>query len=170
VKTTIPWSTWIVHITMHTCGLSLVIAILMFDLTMPSQVIAAFVYVIFLLISLWQIVQESQRLLSASFNCSDSATAILDGRGLVLVTNNAWNAYSAMYGSVVAFCGVGGNWIKQWDVVCERESCKNGSIPRGLGAVFAGDAQEYSFEKTLGPKSNRWWVCVRVIVGQAPRA
>jgi hypothetical protein len=32
----------------------------------------------------WQIVQELKRLLAASFNCSDLATAILDGIGLGL--------------------------------------------------------------------------------------
>lgn len=95
----------------------------------------------------------------ATLNALPAQVAMLDGRGIILVVNNAWREFAQTRGILDKRYGVGANYL---DVCQEALGVKGESdIENGLREVLSGGVHMYSQKhQTLMGGERRWYQLV----------
>lgn len=105
---------------------------------------------------------ESERFLQSTLDALTSHIAILDGHGVIIEVNSAWDRFASENHFIGTHRGVGDNYLLLCDSASGRFSEEAALVAAGIRTVMAGQKDEFHLEYPChSPHEQRWFV-VRV--------
>lgn len=105
------------------------------------------------------ILRDSENFLHSTLDALSAHIAIIDGQGIIVKTNSAWNRFARENGYKGDRFGLGESYLSACDS-CSGDCAEEGSIvARGIRAVMAGHTEEFRLEYPChSPTEERWFV------------
>ena len=119
-----------------------------------------------------QQIQENEAFVTSVLDSLSSHVAVLDARGVILSTNQAWEDFSLANGGDPAHTGVGLNYLAACESAVGTESETAQQIATAIRQVLAGTLDAFELEYPChSPREQRWFVArvSRMIGGDLPR-
>ncbi|HWH14477.1 MAG TPA: HAMP domain-containing sensor histidine kinase [Miltoncostaeaceae bacterium] len=98
-------------------------------------------------------------------------TAVLDGDGVIVATNRAWDAFAAENGGTAASCGVGASYVEVCRGVAADATDEARGLAADLAAVLAGRRDRVDLEYPCdSPSERRWFLMTAAALPGGPGA
>lgn len=93
---------------------------------------------------------------SSAFDRLAACAAVIDGKGVILDTNEAWRLFAHLNGGSTATTGPGVNYLS----VCDRSAtAASTAVAQGLRQILHGDRERFEFEYPgPSPIEDRWFM------------
>jgi len=105
---------------------------------------------------------ERERFTRAILDSLSDATAVVDGRGMVVAVNTAWERFAHLNGGDLEACGVGSDYLG----VCARSAgagCDDAAVIRdALTEVLSGERVFFEFEYACPSRTEPRWYLQRI--------
>lgn len=102
--------------------------------------------------------RESERLLRATINALSAHIAVLDDRGVIVATNEAWRGYGRANGADPVATGVGIDYL----AVCDAAGDEGAMVAAAIRDVSAGRRSRFTLEYPCHSADERRWFTLRV--------
>jgi signal transduction histidine kinase len=104
--------------------------------------------------------QASNAFISAVLDSLSAHVCVLDKKGVILKTNNAWSEFVRRYGDdAFTFGHVGDNYLDRFRRITAGDESTRETILKGIETVLAGDQPRFSAEyQTLSPEVPCWFL------------
>jgi two-component system, chemotaxis family, CheB/CheR fusion protein len=104
--------------------------------------------------------REQQEFLRSTVDGLNANICVIDARGVIVITNRAWNAFAAANDADQGSLGEGVSYLDACRAVSEPERAEVEEFARGIRAVLAGTLPEMVREYPChAPGVERWFVC-----------
>ncbi len=101
---------------------------------------------------------ESRRFLRSTLDALSAHIAILDGHGVIIEVNQAWNQFARGNNSC-GHDGLGQNYLKVCDSAAGKCSEEAIAMARGIRGLIGGQAKEFHLEYPChSPQAQRWFI------------
>ncbi|MCE9607494.1 MAG: PAS domain S-box protein [Planctomycetia bacterium] len=104
---------------------------------------------------------ESERFVRSTLDALRTHVAILDERGIILATNEAWNKFAGTTAGR-AHVGPGANYLAVCDECAGIRTESSAAVAVGIREVVRGERSEFSLEYPLPADDEHRWFLVRV--------
>ena len=104
---------------------------------------------------------ESERFVRSTLDALRAQVAILDERGVILATNQAWNDYAAIDGEGTTV-GPGAAYLEACDYAARRGNAHAPRVAAAIRDVIGGERTEFDMEYPCPTGNNRRWFLVRL--------
>jgi DNA-binding CsgD family transcriptional regulator len=105
----------------------------------------------------------SDELARTVLNSLSAHIAILNEEGVILETNNAWNAYAIKAGAPETFDHRGVNYLHICDATSGDEAEDAGAVAAGIRAVIDGEVEEFLHDYPCHSEDGPHWYYMRAI-------
>jgi two-component system, NarL family, sensor histidine kinase UhpB len=108
--------------------------------------------------------RESESIRRGILNSLLSQIVLIDGRGVIMAVNKAWESFeNARIAETAEFAGVGANYLDFLHAACERGHAPAGELAEGLRAVILREKRLFSMEYTITSGSGTRWYVARAM-------
>ncbi len=85
---------------------------------------------------------------------------VIDAKGMIVITNRAWNMFAEKNGAAQGTYGEGANYLSVCEAISDEERAEIEKINKGIRAVIAGTLPEFIEEYPChSPDVQRWFIC-----------
>lgn len=104
--------------------------------------------------------RERNHFFSSTIDGLSAHICVIDAKGIIVITNRAWNMFAEENGAPQGTCGEGANYLSVCEAISDEERTEIEKINRGIRAVIAGTLTEFVAEYPChSPDVQRWFIC-----------
>lgn len=104
--------------------------------------------------------RELDQFFSSTIDGLSAHICVIDAKGIIVITNQAWNMFAEKNGAPQVTCGEGANYLSVCTAISDEERTDIEKIKRGIRAVIAGTLPEFVEEYPChSPDVQRWFIC-----------
>ena len=96
-------------------------------------------------------------------NSVSANIAILDERGVIIETNDAWREYGRSNGMPDSYDSVGINYLSVCQVASAEEDIDAGRVAEGIRRVMQGEIEEFFMQYPCHSPEEKRWYALRVV-------
>ena len=105
----------------------------------------------------------SDELARTVLNSLSAHIAILDEKGVILETNEAWQSYALKSGMSETYDHIGANYLEICDATSGDDAADAGKVAEGIRAVICGDLEEFLYDYPCHAADGPHWYYMRTI-------